>query len=190
MKYNKSTIILHPFQSVMRKTFILISSVVFLAACKKTIQDENTTVTPNSDLKDSYKQIASVVLTTAKNNDGFRTLAYQECNKQKFGDYYVRLSDLLSLNSTFKFWDDATIKGLNEQQEKISRAGKNAVTIFIPSLEKHPEKAETPNRVQGRPDTYAEPIAVIAEEYSDPTQTCPGYVVETNGVLTFYQTIN
>ena len=170
---------------------ILIASLVtfsFVACNKSDLVTERTEVL-TTDVTKTYKEIASIILTTAKSNDIFRTVAYVECNKQKYGDYYVKLDELISLNTTHNYWDEATVNRLSNLEKAITDTKRNDVTIFIPSIEKHPEKA-TQNRNQSRTEAYEEPIAVIATEYDNPTQTSPGYIVESNGVLTFYQTIN
>ncbi len=137
----------------------------------------------------TYKEIASIVLSTAKTNNNFRTIAYTECNKQKFGDYYVKLDELLNINNTNKFWDDATVLKLKNLEKSVTESKHNDVIIFIPSIEKHPEKA-TVNQFQARGNFYQEPVAVIASEYNDPTMACPGYIVENNGKLTYYKAID
>lgn len=173
----------------MKSKFLIASLLtISFVACKKNdlISKPETPVT---DVTKAYKEIASVIISTAKSNDNFRTIAYVECNKQKYGDYYVKLDELITLNATHHYWDDATVTRLSNLEKVITETKRNDVTVFIPSIEKHPEKA-TPNRILARTEVVQEPIAVIAAEYDNPTQTSPGYIVESNGVLTFYQTIN
>ena len=170
---------------------ILIASLVtfsFVACNKSDLVTERTEVL-TTDVTKTYKEIASIILTTAKSNDIFRTVAYVECNKQKYGDYYVKLDELISLNTTHNYWDEATVNRLSNLEKAITDTKRNDVTIFIPSIEKHPEKAIA-NRILARTEVVQEPVAVVASEYDISTQTSPGYIVESNGVLTFYQTIN
>ena len=170
---------------------ILIASLVtfsFVACNKSDLVTERTEVL-TTDVTKTYKEIASIILTTAKSNDIFRTVAYVECNKQKYGDYYVKLDELISLNTTHNYWDEATVNRLSNLEKAITDTKRNDVTIFIPSIEKHPEKAIA-NRILARTEVVQEPVAVVASEYDISTQTSKGYIVENNGVLTFYQTIN
>ena len=173
----------------MKSKFLLfITATALFASCKKNdIVDKPVTLT--TDVTKAYKDIASVIISTAKSNDNFRTIAYTECNKQKYGDYYVKLNELIALNATHNYWDAATVTKLSNLEKAITVTKRNDVTIFIPSIEKHPEKA-TANRMLARTEVVQEPVAVVATEYDNPTQTSPGYIVENNGVLTFYQTIN
>ena len=173
----------------MKSKFLLfITATALFAACNKN-DIVNESVTPVTDVTKAYKDIASVIISTAKSNDNFRTIAYIECNKQKYGDYYVKLNELIALNATQHYWDAATVTKLSNLEKAITETKRNDVTIFIPSIEKHPEKA-TANRILARTEVVQEPVAVVATEYDNPTQTSPGYIVENNGVLTFYQTIN
>ena len=176
----------------MKSKFLLfIAATIFFISCKKNDleKQDNLAVT---DVTKAYKEIASQILTTAKSNDNFRTLAYSECNKQKFGDYYVKLNELISLNSSHNYWDAATVNNLKALQNSISQKTGRDVIIFIPSIEKHPEKAAAnkANGLQLRTEVIQDPIAVIAEEFVPIDQTSPGYIVDNNGTLTFYQTID
>jgi hypothetical protein len=170
------------------KLLTAIMATLIFVACKKNDTVVNSE-TPQTDVAKAYKDIATVIITTAKNDNNFRQTAYVECNKQKYGDYYVKLDELIALNSTQNYWDAATANKLTELQRQIKSAKRNDVIVFIPSLEKHPEKANA-SRVSARTEVYEEAVAVIGDEYQVPTQTCPGYIVETNGTLGFYQTIN
>ena len=172
----------------MKTNFLLfIIAIASFVSCKKNNIVEKPVI-PLTDVTKAYKDIASIIISTAKNNDNFRTTAYAECNKQKYGDYYVKLNELIALNEAKNYWDAATVIKLSNLEKAINEAKRNDVIIFIPSIEKHPEKASQ-SRMQAR-QAVQEPVAVIGDEYQAPTQTCPGYIVETNGSLTFYQTIN
>lgn len=165
---------------------------MFIAGCKKNnISSVSLPETKKSEIKTIYKEIASVILSSARDNRSFRTVAYKECYKQKFGDYYVKLDELIAQNSEYNYWNEKTVIKLQNLQKEIKILGRNDVTVFIPSMEVHPEKATGTTIAQATPGGgEVEPVGVIAEEYSEPSQTCPGYIVENNGVLTFYQTID
>lgn len=173
------------------KSKILIAILISISfvACKK----NDIVVKPETlvaDVTQSYKDIAAIIITTAKNNTNFRTLAYAECNKQKYGDYYVKLNELIALNTMHNYWDAATITKLSNLEKVITSTKRNDVTIFIPSIEKHPEKAVA-NRLQQRTEILQEPIAVIGAEFVPSTQSSAGYIVNnSSGTLTFYQTID
>jgi hypothetical protein len=192
----------------MKNTILLFAFLVLsLIGCKKNemLNNPKNSVT---NVSDAYKGIAAVIVATAKEDNKFRTIAYQECGKQKYGDYYVKLNELISLNEQHKYWNKATIDKLLDLQKLSKRDGNNDVIIFIPSIENHPEKAllnisnlvaekkvpngnglvSTSNQSSGY--RYQDPIAVIADEYENPTKTCPGYIVVMNGVLSFFQNID
>ncbi len=174
----------------MKSKFLLfITATILFVACKKNDIVEEIK-SPTTDITTSYKAIASQIITTAKANDNFRTLAYIECNKQKFGDYYVKLNELFSLNKSKGFWDVATVDKLTSLQNTITQKTGRDVIIFIPSIERRPEKAVANKSRQRTAEVQQEPVAVIADEYVPIDQTSPGYIVENNGTLTFYQTIN
>ncbi len=161
---------------------------ISFVACKKNdiVDKPETTAT---DVTKAYKDIASVIISTAKNNNNFRNVAYSECNKQKYGDYYVKLDELIALNATHKYWDATTVNKLLDFQKQIKSSKRNDVIIFIPSVENYPISGQS-NRVAARANVYDEAIAVIGDEYQARSQTCPGYIVETDGNFTFYQTID
>ncbi len=174
----------------MKSKFLIASLVtISFVACKKSDIITNKSEATTTDVTKAYKDIASIILTTAKSNAIFRIVSYIECNKQKFGDYYVKLDELIALNTSHNYWDAATVTKLSALERAITETKRNDVTIFIPSVEKHPEKAIA-NRMLARTEVVQEPVAVIAAEFDNPTQTSPGYIVENNGILTFYQTIN
>lgn len=170
------------------KFLIAIFVTISFVACKKNdaiVKPENE----KADITKSYKDIATIVITTAMNNSNFRSVAYTECKKQKYGDYYVKLEELLALNNLHKYWDENTVNKLYSLEKEITQSKRNAVTVFIPSIEKHPEKANS-NRTHSRVNETLVPIAVIGDEYNNPNQTCPGYNVETNGILNFFSIID
>lgn len=173
--------------------FLCLSAIILTASvsCQKEVQQqvEETKLSTSLNAVQSYKDIAGIVLNTALSNSTFRTIAYEECNKQKYGDYYVKLNELIKLNENNNFWDKPTVDKLILLQTGLKDANKNDVVIFIPSIEKHPEKA-LPNNMQARSNRNETPIAVIGLEYDNPTKTCPGYIVSNGSTLTFYQTIN
>lgn len=189
------------------KNYIFAFIALLFVGCKKNeiLNNPKNSITNASE---AYKAIAAVIIETAKENSNFRTIAYQECSKQKYGDYYVKLNELISLNDQHKYWDRATSDKLLDLQKLSKRDGNNDVIIFIPSIENHPEKAQINNsnlvavrRIpiaggmvsesnESHGYRYQDPIAVIADEYDNPTKTCPGYIVVMNGVLRFFQTID
>lgn len=172
------------------KSKILIASLltISIVSCKKNELQSKIEV-PVVDVTKAYKDIASEILLTAKNDDNFRTISYAECNKQKYGDYYVKLNELISLNNTHKYWTATTVSKLESLQKVITDTKRNDVIIFIPSIEKHPEKAN-PSLSLAYSLLPEEPVAVVASEYDNPTQTSRGYIVDINGTLVYYETIN
>jgi len=189
------------------KNYVLAFVAIFFIGCKKNeiLNNPKNSITNASE---AYKAIAAVIIETAKDNAKFRTIAYQECSKQKYGDYYVKLNELISLNDQHKYWDKAISDKLLDLQKLSKRDGNNDVIIFIPSIENHPEKAQINNSnlvaVRRIPNAdgmvsesneshgyrYQDPMGVIADEYDNATKTCPGYIVVMNGVLRFFQTID
>ena len=190
-----------------KEKFLFVFVALFLMACKKNeiLNNPKNSVT---NATEAYKAIAAVIIASAKEDIKFRTIAYQECSKQKYGDYYVKLNELISLNGQHKYWDRVTVDNLLDLQKLCKREGKNDVIVFIPSIENHPEKAQSSinnlsaeRKVQNASGLasesselggyrYQDPIAVIVDEYDNPTKTCPGYIVVMNGTLRFFQTID
>lgn len=180
------------------KTYIsfLIITVTFLISCKKDIKYDHLT-SVNSDvfeLKTKYKELASVIISTAIKNKKFKKIVYDECIKEKFGDYYVRIDELIALNKSYTFWDNKTVQILETLQNDIKNKTERNVTIFIPSMENIKLKVPLNNNSLLSKENnfiYDETLyTVIADEYLPTDQTCPGYVVNTDGNLSYYQTID
>lgn len=67
----------------MKNTILLFAFLVLsLIGCKKNemLNNPKNSVT---NVSDAYKGIAAVIVATAKEDNKFRTIAYQECGKQK-----------------------------------------------------------------------------------------------------------
>jgi hypothetical protein len=180
-------------KKMTRITFSILLSFFFTSAlisCKKQIRE----LAPQQisvSVKEAQLSIATDIISLAKTNPDFRSLAYNECLKQKFGDYYVRLTDLIKANKGNSLMTTEVIERLLKNQQTIKQKTNREVIIFIPSMEVHPEKAsfETLNR-NARMNFLDEPVAVVQDEFNNYDQTCPGYVVDNGYSLVFYQTID
>ena len=160
-----------------------------LFSCKKNVNEIDTLSSNqnNQSLKEVNLKVASTVLKIAKEESEFKRQVFEECHKQKFGDYNVKIVDLLSntiVNNLLKL-EDRLI--LNELQTKSKALSGNDLIIFVPSIERfYNRKINTGLRTSNQEET----IGVITDEFNNPTQTAPGYIVDNNGSLTFYQTID
>lgn len=180
------------------KTYIslLIITLTFLISCKKDIKYDDLTSLNSEvfEIKSKYKELASVIISTAIKNQKFKKIVYDECIKEKFGDYYVRLDDLIALNKSYTFWDNKTVQNLETLQNDIKNKTERNVIIFIPSMENIKSKvAQNDNFSISKKENstvYENIITVIGDEYIPTDQTCPGYVVSNEGNLVFYQTID
>lgn len=90
--------------------FIVICMICFSSCTKSNIKNEEQISETN--VSKNLKEIATQIIITAKGNDSFRKLAYVECNKQKYGDYYVKLNELITQNATYNYWDEETLNNL------------------------------------------------------------------------------
>ena len=173
----------------MKKIFYSIMFSTLLFSCKKNVNEiavlsinQN-----NQSLKEVNLKVASTILKITKEESEFKKQVFEECHKQKFGDYYVKIVDLLSntIVSNLLKSEDRLI--LNELQTKSKVLSGNDLIIFVPSIERfYNRKISTGLRSSNQEET----IGVITDEFNNPTQTAPGYIVDNNGSLTFYQTID
>lgn len=78
----------------------------------------------------------------------------------------------MDANEVNKFWDQSIQEKLQKINTEILKADKRAITIFIPSIEDHPEKAteDIGSRVN-----IIDPLGALEAEYNANNDTCPGY---------------
>lgn len=125
---------------------------------------------------ENYKKIGTVVLRTISNNESFKELVYQECLKQKYGDYDIKLKDLLVLNERELFWDDKTIEEIETYVHNLEKLTPYETIIFIPFTESLDEEIiqNTVTNFQ-KSMNPADTKIVFKDEYDSTNLTCPGY---------------
>lgn len=155
----------------------------FLLSCTSDSASIQENQIANDNLK-NYKQIAQIIVGTALVNQEFREMLRAECGKEKYGDYFVKLTEILTLNKNNYFWNQDTNKILFSALQSIEKNTWRSVILFIPSVETEQDNLITILQLES-----AEIHAVFMDEYSDLTLTCPGYLM-TNGSLSFNQVID
>jgi hypothetical protein len=134
-----------------------------------------------------FKELTIEVLSLAK-NVAFKQLVYDECKAQKFGDYYVRLEDLLkNPNAKISVSSEKSVSIAKLVTDLKALGARNPI-IFYPSVEtKEDKKASRNTRVEVNEEGV---IAVVNDGSSGYTNDqYPGYTFNTNGQLAYYQQI-
>ncbi len=171
----------------LRILFVILLSITFIQCKKsKTVNEEQSVETQKIA---KFKELAKEVLSLAK-NAAFKQLVYDECKAQKFGDYYVRVEDLLK-NPASKV-SVSTEKALIivKLVNDLKTLGARNPIIFYPSVE---TKEDKKGLINARMDVYDEVVSVIDEGggggggYTN--DQYPGYIFNTNGQLEYYQQI-
>jgi hypothetical protein len=127
---------------------------------------------------ENYKKIGLVLLKTVEKNESFRELVYQECLKQKYGDYNVNLRDLLDLNEKELFWDENTAIAIEDYLNNLEKLTHYETTIFIPFTESldSPIIENTITNFQKNMN-LTDTKVVFKDEYDNTDLTCPGYTL-------------
>lgn len=135
------------------------------------------------------KELTSAILFSAQSNPDFTKFVYKECYKQKYGDYNVKISDLIEANKIYNFWNEDLVAKISQINADLNKIKEREPIIFVPSLENHPEKLLNPNP-NGRNGSIYQMLGVLEDEYDADSLTCPGYVVDANSNLVFVQNVN
>ena len=175
----------------MKKILLIILVVGLFHSCKKEATTTSSEPTSNASKlgtgscendksKLEYlKILTEEMLTTAKHSGNFKKYVYQECAAEHYGDYYVRISDLLSYNSNNgnKFWTSSEAGYIQCLVEKIRTADEDRPEepiLFVPFLEDLNIDSLLADYPTGVPE------GVIGDEYDSLTMECPSYTLDNN----------
>jgi hypothetical protein len=168
-----------------RILFLILFSFALVQCKKNEAVKKDDSVTTQKAAK--FKELSKEVLSLAK-NVAFKQLVYDECKAQKFGDYYVRIEDLLkNPASKISVSPDKSI-AISKFIDELKNIGARNPIIFYPSVEtKEDNKYFLNSRM-----TNEEVIAVVEDGSNGGGYTndqYPGYIFNTDGQLEYSQQI-
>jgi hypothetical protein len=176
----------------MKKLFpVLVAAIMAFIGCKKEVQETSeptdfslekgmTVMASSSDsiITNNLKSIAQQFLTDSKLSYEFKGIVYRECLKTTYGDLYVRVSDMIALNSSLGFWSFPTMKYIQRLVNNIKAIDSSEPIVLIPYLEE-----KTMNFVDNYEYPIGIPKAVIDQEYDSVSATCAGYTINSSNTL-------
>jgi hypothetical protein len=129
----------------------------------------------NCDYKEALQDMALFFAQKAAGSLQFKSFVYEQCYKQEYGDYYVRVEELKDLMFEHGLIDESEKNNLEEILERYNCSAENAAVLFIPHLEE-----------------------VSANYFTMPQATCPqgapiitfGYTYDVNTATTTKYTLN
>jgi len=190
----------------MKKNLSLFSTVfiwrilpfVFLSfifvQCKKSkteIKDEPQIAIKVTKLE-KLKELTWQILSLAK-NENFKKLVYDECRTQKYGDYYVRVLELLASPKAKVFISNEREVSILKTVSELKVFGVTNPIIFYPSIETKEDK-EFKGKMTPVNFVVGEVIGVIDDGVgggggSYTNYQYPGYTFNTDGRLNYAQQI-
>jgi len=184
----------------------MLISLIFLQ-CKKSVNQPTATIpsTNTSSKVGKFKDLAKELLSLAKRKD-FVQLVYNECKSQKFGDYYVRVEDLLNLPNANQYFPAEKEKTIKKLLSDLQAFNARTPIIFYPSVETKEENKNSSRNLREATDfEFLTVIAVVDDGSSSSSsiggggssygssyytnETYPGYQFNTDGQLEYYQQI-
>ncbi len=116
----------------------------------------------------------------AENSVAFKAFIYEECHKQPYGDYYVRIAELTEQLYTEDLINIDEYYYLQSELENYNCSAEGAATIFIP----HIEEVSTSYFTMPNPTCLTTaPIVTFGFEYDDITETTIKYTLDNNQLL-------
>lgn len=129
------------------------------------------------------KQLTTELLFLGRNND-FVQIAFNECKKQKFGDYYVRIEELFNSKEIVNVVSDKAKSSILQIVSNLKKGESRNPILFYPSVE---TKEKLTGRINFRTVDEEEPIGVInaggGGSYTN--DEYPGYRFNTDGTLDY-----
>lgn len=132
---------------------------------------------------DQLRALTESILKTAKWSPDFKKFVYSRCAEQPYGDYYIKVSDLISYNAenNYAFWGEKQAEYIQCLVNNIMKADSKRPEepiIFVPFLEDR--------NVEEIISGYAEknPEGVVGDEYDRETEECLSYVIGEDERLT------
>ncbi len=81
-----------------------------------------------------FKELGKQFLALGQDKD-FRQFIYDECKVQKFGDYYVRIEDLLNNAHASKYFSPTVSSTITKLVTDLKSLGARSPILFYPSVE-------------------------------------------------------
>lgn len=171
------------------KNYLIIFTIIFaFFGCDK--PEELSSEKPNFNLDNEIlelkKKTTISILKMSKNKD-FRTFILRECLKQEHGDYNVYLSKIIEEYED-KTSDKDFINELKHYVEKVKMVNRELEPlIFYPKAETIEERSNQKKFKVSEQLTQI--ISVDGDVYNPETYSAPGYVLDNNGDLAFFDNI-
>lgn len=177
----------------MENTALRFLSFIFVQ-CKKSkteIKDEPQIAIKVTKLE-KLKELTWQILSLAK-NENFKKLVYDECRTQKYGDYYVRVLELLASPKAKVFISNEREVSILKTVSELKVFGVTNPIIFYPSIETKEDK-EFKGKMTPVNFVVDEVIGVIDDGVgggggSYTNYQYPGYTFNTDGRLNYAQQI-
>lgn len=175
-------------KKLLTLTFILIA----LISCEEnsTLNEHEQNNSPLNDetLKkekiENYKKLGLVILKTAENNESFKELVYQECLKEKYGDYFIKITDLIDLNLENLFWDLNEVVEIETYINNLKNFTSHEPVLFIPFVENLDEPITLNSSSTSSSDLSGDDTKVVfKDEYNVQNHTCPGYTLNDENLI-------
>lgn len=133
----------------------------------------------------AQKEFGEEFLVMMKQNPKVKELLIKECQQQKFGDYYVRTQDFLNQLSV-DFPDNSQMNiQLANRLKRLTELEKTNPIIFMPSAE---------TKEEGTISLFStlHDFEVLVPDFENPApnDSYPGYVLDNQNQLVYYQQVN
>ena len=138
----------------------------------------NRALTCDDTLKQkSLKSVATLVSKTAGANSAFKKIVYKLALRQNYGDYYLRLEDLLAQNNGF--WTLSEVSTVQNCIAQFDCGASGRPIIFIPHL----ENVDSANYINSPAMYTGKPKICFDFEYNEITDLCPYYISNSSNKL-------
>jgi hypothetical protein len=179
-----------------QNTLVLLFLITSLFGCKKSdrileniTKSEISSVSNNNgcNSEESLKAIARILSEKAGNNANFKALAYSLCSQQLYGDYNIRITDLLESALAENFITTQEDQELRDHIEIYYCGTGNHPILFIPHIEEVDESYFKNNEF---PLGY--PNVSFDFEYNNTTHTTPSYKYDDtrNDLFLYLEEVN
>lgn len=133
---------------------------------------------------ENYKKLGLVILKTIEKNETFKELVYQECLKEKYGDYFIKITDLTDLNNEHSFWDRNEVGNIEDYINNLKNLTSHEPVLFIPYVENLDEPIILNSiNVSNSDLSTGDTKVVFKDEYNVQNHTCPGYTLNDDNLI-------